>query len=105
MKKFCTLLFALTSFSAVFSQSSSNETETIIAAAGKAFNEHNIKEYISYFSDDAVLYNTVDYKDSAKGKQAIEQLVTGWFTLTPDLNSKVYHTYTNDNTVIEEFEF
>jgi hypothetical protein len=78
---------------------------TLVAAADKAFNDHNIKEYVSYFSDDASIYSTVDYKEPVKGKQAIEQLVSGWFAITPDIKSKTYHIYISGDTVIEEFEF
>ena len=105
MKKFYMLLFTLLPFISVYSQPASAETETFINAVNKAFNEHNIKEYVSYFSDDAVLYSTVDYKDPVNGKQAIEQLVTGWFSLIPDLTTTVKDTYTSGNTVIEEFNF
>ena len=103
MKKiFIALLVYITTTSA-FSQTS--DISEIVAAATKAFNDHNIKEYMSYFSDDAELFNTVDYKTPVKGKQAVEQLVAGWFMLIPDVNTKVNHTYIHGNTVIEEFEF
>jgi len=83
----------------------SSAQTSIIIAATKAFNDHDIKKYISYFSDDAELYNTADYKEPAKGIQAIEQLIAGWFMLIPDVTTKVIRTYTYENIVIEEFEF
>jgi len=104
MKKFCILLFSFAFFTSVYSQTSLTETETLINAVNKAFNEHNIKEYVSYFSDDAVFYNTPDYKDSVNNKQAFEQLVTSWFFLIPDLTTKVNHTYISGNTIVEEFD-
>jgi len=104
MKKFYMLLFTLLPFISVYSQPASAETDTLINVVNKAFNEHNVKEYVSYFSDDAVFYNTPDYKDSVKNKQAFEQLVIGWFTLVPDMKTKVNHTYISGNTVIEEFD-
>jgi steroid delta-isomerase-like uncharacterized protein len=105
MKKMFFLFITLACFDAAFSQTSSSDIETLVAAADKAFNEHNIQEYVSYFADDAEMYSTVDYKEPVKGKEAIEQLVTGWFTLIPDMATKENHTYVNGNTVIEEFEF
>jgi steroid delta-isomerase-like uncharacterized protein len=105
MKKMFFLLVTLACFNAAFSQTSSSNIETLVAAADKAFNEHNVQEYVSYFADDAIFYNVVDYKQPITGKQAIEQLVNGWFALIPDVTTKINQTYINGNTVIEEFEF
>lgn len=105
MKKLLILLIAAGCFQTVYCQSSSNENETMFAAMDKAFNDHNMKEYFSYFADDCVFWNSVDYKVIIKSKQAMESQYNGWFYLIPDMKASVIRRYSMDNIVVEEFEF
>jgi hypothetical protein len=51
MKKMFFLLVTLACFNAAFSQTSSNDIEALITTFDKAFNDHNVKEYVSYFAE------------------------------------------------------
>lgn len=104
MKKIFIALFVCTCFTFILLQTVSAQTE-IIDAANKAFNDHNVQDYVALFSDDAQYFSNVDYKETVKGKDALTQLVTGWFTIIPDISARISHSYISGNTVIEEFEF
>jgi len=104
MKKLIAPLLLLIS-NLVFAQAAVEPTMSMIDSINVAFNNHDLQTYLSYFSDDAVFYNSADDKVITKGKKAIENLYNTGFYLIPDFRVTVSNTYVSGNTVVEEFMF
>lgn len=73
----------------------------VVKASLEAYNSVNIEKFMSYFSDDVVMKNFNDGKETAKGKAEVKTIFEPYFKASPNLHSKIVDRITFDNKVID----
>jgi len=76
-------------------------TEQIIQYNLEAYNNHDLKEFMSWFSEDIELYSFTNMKLVASGKLEIEKLYKELFELSPNLHSTILKRIVLENKVID----
>jgi hypothetical protein len=77
------------------------DVEKIVQANLDAYNNRNLNEFMSYFSDDAKLIQFSDQKILAEGKVALEKLYGDLFEQSPALHSTILKRIVLGNKVID----
>jgi hypothetical protein len=77
------------------------DAEKIVQANLDAYNNRNLNEFMSYFSDDAKLIQFSDQKILAEGKVALEKLYGDLFEQSPALHSTILKRMVFGNKVID----
>lgn len=77
------------------------DAEKIVQANLDAYNNRNLKEFMSYFSDDVKLIQFSDQKILAEGKVVIEKLYGDLFEQSPALHSTILKRMVMGNKVID----
>jgi len=75
--------------------------EEIVQKNLEAYNQKDLKSFMSWFSDDIVLYSFSEMKEVAKGKESIEKLYKELFEASPNLYSTILKRIVFDNKVID----
>jgi len=77
------------------------DAEKIVQANLDAYNNRNLKEFMSYFSDDVKLIQFSNQKILAEGKSSVERLYGDLFEQSPALHSTILKRMVMGNKVID----
>ena len=95
------ILFFLFLNSSIMNFAQTLTTEQIIQYNLEAYNNHDLKEFMSWFSEDIELYSFTNMKLVASGKLEIEKLYKELFELSPNLHSTILKRIVLENKVID----
>jgi steroid delta-isomerase-like uncharacterized protein len=76
--------------------------ETIIAAYGKAWNDHDVEAILAMHTEDSVFENHTS-GGKAVGNEAIRGILEGVFATFPDIRFDARRTYVRDGVVTQEW--
>jgi steroid delta-isomerase-like uncharacterized protein len=82
--------------------SSGHPLEEVIAAYGKAWNDHDVEAVLALHTEDSVFENHTS-GGKAVGKDAIRAILTGVFAAFPDIRFDARRTYVRDGVVTQEW--
>jgi hypothetical protein len=98
MKRLLFLLFL--NFTAInFAQNLS--VEQVVQSNLEAYNNRDLEQFMSWFSEDVELYSFSEMKLVASGKPAIEKLYKELFEASPELHSTILKRIVFDKKVID----
>ncbi len=98
MKRLLFLLFL--NFTAInFAQNLS--IEQVVQSNLEAYNNRDLEQFMSWFSEDVELYSFSEMKLVASGKPAIEKLYKELFEASPELHSTILKRIVFDKKVID----
>jgi hypothetical protein len=98
MKRLLFLLFL--NFTAInFAQNLS--VEQVVQSNLEAYNNRDLEQFMSWFSEDVELYSFSEMKLVASGKPVIEKLYKELFASSPNLHSTILKRIVFDNKVID----
>ncbi len=100
MKSLSALILVLSVIGSAQSQSPS-DPEKVVQANLDAYNNRDIEEFMSYFSEDILVRNFDTGVTSAEGRQAVRQIYKRLFEASPNLHSKILKRTVFDNKVID----
>ncbi len=100
MKSLSALILVLSVIGSAQSQSPS-DPEKVVQANLDAYNNRDIEEFMSYFSEDILVRNFDTGVTSAEGRQAVREIYTRLFEASPNLHSKILKRTVFDNKVID----
>lgn len=75
--------------------------ERVVQANLDAYNAHDIKTFMSHFSENITVYNFNDGEQTANGIAAVRTIYEPYFKVSPDLHSKILKRTVFDNKVID----
>ncbi len=75
--------------------------EQVVQSNLEAYNNRNLEQFMSWFSEDVELYSFSEMKLVASGKLAIEKLYKELFEASPELHSTILKRIVFDNKVID----
>jgi steroid delta-isomerase-like uncharacterized protein len=81
---------------------SEHPLEKVIAAYGKAWNEHDVEAILALHTEDSVFENHTS-GGKAVGKDAIREILKGVFAAFPDIRFDARRTYVRDGVVTQEW--
>lgn len=76
--------------------------EKVIAAYGKAWNDHDVEAILAMHTEDSVFENHTS-GGKAVGKAAIREVLKGVFATFPDIRFDARRTYVRDGVVTQEW--
>lgn len=76
--------------------------ENVIAAYGKAWNDHDIEAILALHTEDSVFENHTS-GGKAIGREAIREILIGVFATFPDIRFDARRTYVRDGVVTQEW--
>lgn len=76
--------------------------ENVIAAYGKAWNDHDIEAILALHTEDSVFENHTS-GGKATGRDAIREILIGVFATFPDIRFDARRTYVRDGVVTQEW--
>ena len=84
----------------VFGQNKASVLEKIAIQQNSAYNDHDLDEYLSFFSQDVEIYNFPNELKS-RGKGALEEFYAQMFVQLPDLSWDSKKTIVMGNKLID----